>query len=186
LFTIQYSVGYGGSPNENGETTLDAMVMWAPTREVGAVGCLKRVKKAISVARKVMEETKHTLLVGDDATQFASEMGFTEENLTTNFSHGLWEKWIQNNHQPNYWKGNHTYNSSIEHFTEKLPTGHDTIGMIAIDSNGNMACGTTTNGLSFKIPGRVGDSPIMGAGAYCDNEVGGAAGLYDVSALTME
>jgi len=171
-----YSVGWGGSPNEDNETTLDAMVMWAPTMEVGAVGCLKRVKKAISVARKVMEMTEHTLLVGDDATRFAIEAGFQTEDLHSNFSNTAWEEWVKNNHQPNYWKGNHTYpdGSQNPNATEQ-PRGHDTIGLITIDKNGDISCGASTNGLGFKIPGRVGDSPIMGAGAYCENGIGGAA-----------
>lgn len=187
----EWTVGYGGSPNENGETTLDSMVMWAPTQEVGAVGCLRRVKKAISVARKVMELTYHTLLVGDDATRFAAELGFVEESLSTNRSTEQWEEWEANGHVPNFWKGNHTYNDSVSSAISRpniqykgakkqvSKGNHDTIGMVAIDSNGDIACGTSTNGLTFKIPGRVGDSPIMGAGAYCDNDVGGAAATGD-------
>lgn len=88
-----YWVGAGGVPNEVGETTLDAMILWGPTHDIGAVGCLKRVKKAISVARKVMEQTQHTLIVGDDATRFAARMGFTEESLTSVVSQAAWDKW---------------------------------------------------------------------------------------------
>merc|ERR1719187_2467930 len=91
------TVGYGGSPDEEGETTLDAMIMDGNTLDVGAVGCLRRVKSAIQVARKVLEETKHTLLVGELATQFATSFGFEEESLATNHSVEMWENWKKNN-----------------------------------------------------------------------------------------
>lgn len=146
-----YTVGYGGSPNEDGETTLDAMIMNGKTREVGAVAVLKRIKPAISVARKVMEKTYHSFLVGEDATQFAIKMGFKQENLSTEYSMKRWRNWLENGRKPNFWK-----NST---FTQE---GHDTIGMVAMDVNGDIACGTSTNGAIFKIPGRVGDSPIAG------------------------
>jgi N4-(beta-N-acetylglucosaminyl)-L-asparaginase len=171
-----YSVGYGGSPNEIGETTLDAMVMWAPTHSVGAVGCLRRVKNAISVARQVMEQTLHTLLVGDDATNFALQLGFAQINLSTPQSIQQWQWWLGNGSVPNFWRdGAVPGNPTAPPGTPTKPNNaHDTIGMIVIDAQGNIACGTTTNGLTFKIPGRVGDSPIPGSGAYCDNDVGGA------------
>ena len=146
------SVGYGGTPNEEGETTLDSMIMWGPKHEVGAVGCLKRVKKAISVARKVMETTRHVLLVGPGAQQFALEQGFEKTNLLTDAAKAAWEKW----------KGG-------------PPEGHDTIGMCGLDGQGRLAVACTTSGLSWKLPGRVGDSPIVGAGAFVDQEVGAAS-----------
>jgi N4-(beta-N-acetylglucosaminyl)-L-asparaginase len=96
------SVGYGGSPDELGNTTLDAMIMDGVSHDVGSVGCLKRVKSAISVARAVMEYSEHTLLVGKDATNFAVQMGFKEESLNTNKSLGIWKSWKENNCQPNY------------------------------------------------------------------------------------
>jgi len=160
------SVGYGGSPNELGETTLDAMIMWGPTHELGAVGCLKRVKKAVSVARKVMEETRHSLLVGEDATRFALKMGFEEESLFNERSIKMWEGWKA--------KGGASPHRGPEP-REVSARDHDTIGMIALDRNGDICAGCSTNGLDFKTPGRVGDSPIVGAGAYCDNDVGAAA-----------
>lgn len=162
-----YWVGAGGVPNEVGETTLDAMILWGPTHDIGAVGCLKRVKKAISVARKVMEETQHTLIVGDDATRFAARMGFTEESLTSVVSQAAWDKWAA--------KKEKTDAFAPEPLTK--PDGvkqHDTVGCIALDANGNLCVGCSTNGREFKIPGRVGDSPIPGAGAYGDQQVGGA------------
>lgn len=220
-----YTVGYGGSPNDLGETTLDAMIMWAPTAEVGAVGCLKRVKNAISVARKVMELTDHTLLVGDDATSFATEVGFVSQSLTTQRSTDVYNAWLNRTCTPNFWQDpdfavcpplNGTpptpvapsFSSNVAEplgssalepqrsfaakGTMRTKTGkrvssgaaadpgnHDTIGMVAIDNDGQMACGTSSNGLQFKIHGRVGDSPIPGAGAYCDQEIGGAAASGD-------
>ena len=162
-----YWVGAGGVPNEVGETTLDAMIMWGPTHDLGAVGCLKRVKKAISVARKVMEETQHSLIVGDDATRFAVRMGFTETSLTSVVSQQAWDKWAA--------KGEKTNAFDPEPIkTQQKPGQHDTVGCIALDAAGNLCVGCSTNGREFKIPGRVGDSPIAGAGAYVDQEVGAA------------
>jgi N4-(beta-N-acetylglucosaminyl)-L-asparaginase len=166
LLTDEYWVGYGGVPNEVGETTLDAMILWGPTHDIGGVGCLKRVKKAISVARKVMEETQHTLIVGDDATRFAVRMGFTEESLTNLRSQKAYEDWKA--------KGEHSDAFNPEPFVEDTLRGHDTVGTIAVDADGNLCVGCSTNGREFKIPGRVGDSPIPGAGAYGDQHVGGA------------
>ncbi|XP_042900663.1 N(4)-(Beta-N-acetylglucosaminyl)-L-asparaginase isoform X2 [Parasteatoda tepidariorum] len=181
-----HTVGYGGSPDENGETTLDAMIMDGSTHDVGAVAALRRIKNAISVARKVLENTEHSLLVGDQATQFALKMGFKEENLNSNFSLELWKKWKMNNCQPNFWKnvnpdprkycGPYKAASNEHDFGEH---NHDTIGMIVIDSRGKIAAGTSSNGAKFKIPGRVGDSPIAGSGAYVDEDVGGAAATGD-------
>ncbi|MFZ1742809.1 MAG: N(4)-(beta-N-acetylglucosaminyl)-L-asparaginase [Pontixanthobacter sp.] len=167
LLPDEYWVGYGGVPNEVGETTLDATILWGPTHDWGGVGCLKRVKRAISVARKVMEETQHTLIVGDDATRFAARMGFAETSLTNVRSQTRWEEWMA--------KGEPTDAFDAEPIgtPDGLP-GHDTVGTIAVDANGNLSVGCSTNGREFKIPGRVGDSPIPGAGSYGDQEVGGA------------
>ena len=162
-----YWVGAGGVPNEVGETTLDAMMMWGPTHDLGAVGCLKRVKKAISVARAVMEKTQHSLIVGDDATRFAARMGFTETTLTSVVSQQAWDKWAA--------KGERTNAFDPEPIrTAETLAAHDTVGSIALDAAGNLCVGCSTNGREFKIPGRVGDSPIAGAGAYVDQAVGGA------------
>ena len=154
-------------PNEVGETTLDAMIMWGPTHDMGAVGCLKRVTKAISVARKVMEETQHSLIVGDDATRFAARMGFFETSLTSVKSQEAWDKWAAQNS-----KSNAFGQEPIARPAQQV--NHDTVGSIALDKNGNLCVGCSTNGREFKIPGRVGDSPIAGAGAYCDQAVGAA------------
>ena len=167
LLPDEYWVGFGGVPNEVGETTLDATILWGPTHDWGGVGCLKRVKRAISVARKVMEETQHTLIVGDDATRFAARMGFIETSLTNVRSQTRWEEWAA--------KGEPTDAFDPEPIgtPDGLP-GHDTVGTIAVDAEGNLSVGCSTNGREFKIPGRVGDSPIPGAGSYGDQEVGGA------------
>jgi N4-(beta-N-acetylglucosaminyl)-L-asparaginase len=150
------SVGFGGLPDEDGEVTNDAILFWGPPHAVGAVGGIKRIKRPISVARKVMEKTRHTLLVGDDATRFAVKMGWKEEELLTDKARKLWEAWKKNPKRGDFWN-------------------HDTIGMVAIDAKGDVCAGTSTSGLAFKIKGRVGDVPIPGAGAYVDNDVGGVA-----------
>ena len=166
LLPDEYWVGYGGVPNEVGETTLDAQIFWGPTHDFGAVGCLKRIRRAVSVARRVMEKTQHTLLVGDDATRFAVRMGFEETSLTSLRSQEAWETWKA--------KGVTTDAFDPEPFEEDRLRGHDTVGSIAVDRNGRLCVGCSTNGREFKIPGRVGDSPIPGAGAYGDQAVGGA------------
>ncbi|KPI91143.1 N(4)-(Beta-N-acetylglucosaminyl)-L-asparaginase [Papilio xuthus] len=186
------TVGFGGSPDEDGETTLDALLMDGKTMNVGAVGALRRIKNAVGVARHVLENTKHSILVGSQATQFAMQMGFHEESLTTPESKKLWSTWAnENNCQPNFWMNvkpnpnkycgpyhNHMSKERIRHM-EVDRYNHDTIGMVAIDKNGDIAAGTSTNGAKFKIPGRVGDSPIPGSGAYADNEVGAATATGD-------
>ncbi|XP_053559833.1 N(4)-(beta-N-acetylglucosaminyl)-L-asparaginase [Bombina bombina] len=186
------TVGYGGSPDEAGETTLDAMIMNGKTMEIGAVANLKRIKNAIGVARAVMEHTRHTFLVGESASLFAESMGFTCEDLTTNKSFSIYSKWIDQECQPNFRKnvipdpskscGPYKPIRGLEDVKvhkEININNHDTIGMIAIDKNGDIAVGTSTNGASHKIPGRVGDSPIPGAGAYAVNAVGGASATGD-------
>lgn len=186
------SVGYGGSPDESGETTLDAMIMNGDTMEVGAVADLRRIKNAIGVARAVMERTEQTLLVGESASVFAENMGFVAEDLTTNKSVNIFSEWLKGNCQPNYRKNVFPdpskscgpykpramlkQNKRAQHANTR---SHDTIGMIALDQDGHMAAGTSTNGLTHKVPGRVGDSPIAGAGAYADSSAGGAAATGD-------
>ncbi|PVD34684.1 hypothetical protein C0Q70_05961 [Pomacea canaliculata] len=174
------SVGYGGSPDER-------------TYEVGSVGSLRRVKDVIGVARAVMDYSQHTLLVGDAATRFAIEMGFKEENLSTNSSLQMWKDWENGRCQPNYRKNvspdprnNCGPYKPTSHSLKRQKSSefvgkynHDTIGMVVVDSRGNVAAGTSTNGLNHKIPGRVGDSPIVGAGAYAGNGLGGAAATGD-------
>lgn len=174
------------------------MIMDGPSHDAGAVAALRRIKSAISVARKVLENTDHTLLVGDQATAFALKMGFKEENLSTPYSVKMWQEWKSNNCQPNFWKNvmpdpkkfcgpyrpKENANSSSFHGSSRSsmtfgPHNHDTIGMVVIDKDNNIAAGTSSNGAKFKIPGRVGDSPVPGAGAYVDQDVGGAAATGD-------
>ncbi|CAF0810492.1 unnamed protein product [Adineta ricciae] len=188
------SVGWGNHPGEDGETTLDALIMDGRTMSVGAVANLHRIKNAVGVARAVLEYSTHSFLVGESATKFAIDMGFKEEDLHSNASIDIWNKWKNANCQPNFRRNvkpdsttscgpykPQPYddgNKSPSH--HQLPTReHDTIGMIALDSEANMAAGTSTNGLQYKIPGRVGDSPIIGSGAYVDNEIGGACATGD-------
>ena len=173
---------------------------YSSNHNVGAVGALRRVKDAISVARKVLEHSSHTLLVGDQATEFALKMGFKEENLTTIESAKIQRDWLKNNCQPNFWlnvkpdshKSCGPYSpinkekKTTESLEETQPSqekfgihSHDTIGMIAIDVDGKIAGGTSTNGARHKMPGRIGDSPIPGSGAYVDQDVGGAAATGD-------
>ncbi|KRT79030.1 hypothetical protein AMK59_7565 [Oryctes borbonicus] len=186
------SVGFGGSPDESGETTLDSLIFDGRTMDAGAVGDLRRIKSAMSVARHVLEHTKHTLIAGDQATEFAVSMGFTEESLITEVSTQIWANWTQNNCQPNFWRNvepdpatscgpylpirsrNIDYNRQKDSGHIDVKINHDTIGMVVLDGNNNFAAGTSTNGLRYKIPGRVGDSPIPGAGAYADNAAGAA------------
>ncbi|XP_050443621.1 N(4)-(Beta-N-acetylglucosaminyl)-L-asparaginase-like [Adelges cooleyi] len=187
------TVGYGGSPDENGETTLDALIIDGATMNMGAVGSMKRIKQASKVARHVMENTKHTLLVGDGATQFAVEMGFKQTDLGTNSSAYMWKDWKTRACQPNFWTNVSPdpgmscgpYKPSTKKSQSKPRASfanqynHDTIGVVAIDKEGNIAAGTSTNGAKFKIPGRVGDSPIPGSGAYAMNTIGAAAATGD-------
>lgn len=181
------SVGFGGSPNERGETTLDAMVMDGKSMKVGAVANLRFIKEAISVARHVLDYTKHTLLVGDQATDFAISMGFQNQSISTTRNEEMINEWRNKSCQPNYWvnvfpspegscgpyeKISPLPKSEIFQISNSPVNeqNHDTIGMIAIDKNSNIAVGTSTNGLTYKIPGRVGDSPIPGSGGYAENK----------------
>ncbi|XP_040030561.1 N(4)-(beta-N-acetylglucosaminyl)-L-asparaginase [Gasterosteus aculeatus] len=186
------TVGYGGSPDESGETTLDAMIIDGDTMQAGAVGDLRRIKDAIGVARAVMEHTEHTLLVGESASVFAENMGFIAEDLTTNRSVNILSQWLKGNCQPNYRKnvfpdpsrscGPYKPRAAArpsERARHATARSHDTIGMVALDRDGHAAAATSTNGLAHKVPGRVGDSPIVGAGAYADSSAGGAAATGD-------
>ena len=159
------SVGLGGRPDRDGRVTLDACIM-DENSKCGSVACLEHIVHAISVARAVMEKTPHVMLVGDGALQFALECGFKKQNLLTPKSEAEWKDWLKE----------HKY-KPVKNIENVLPGGeknHDTIGMVAMDTNGNMSGACTTSGLSYKMHGRVGDSPIIGAGLYVDNEVGAA------------
>lgn len=191
------SVGYGGLPNERGVVQLDAACMHGPSHQAGAVACLENIKYPSQVAKLVLWRTDHVLLVGNGALDFARAHGFSEENLLTDRARKVWLRWKENLSDSDDWlapetkpaeddanpqaadlqnqeHGLYDRGESIARLAQKVaryrPTG--TIHCAGMDGNGNLSCTTTTSGLAFKIPGRVGDSPIIGAGLYCDNEIG--------------
>jgi N4-(beta-N-acetylglucosaminyl)-L-asparaginase len=151
------SVGYGGRPDREGRVTLDACIM-DELANIGSVACLEHIKHPISVARAVMEKTPHVMLVGQGALQFALSQGFQKENLLVDASEKEWKEWLKTSqYKPIV---------NIEN--------HDTIGMIALDVHGNLSGACSTSGMAYKMHGRLGDSPIIGAGLYVDNEIGAA------------
>jgi len=151
------SVGIGGLPDRDGRVTLDASIM-GPDGNCGSVVYLEHIKHPICVARKVMEDTPHVMMAGEGALALALDMGMEKENLLTEDSEKAWKKWLE--------KSQYKPIINIEN--------HDTIGLLAIDDNGDIAGACTTSGLAYKMNGRVGDSPIIGSGLYVDNAVGGA------------
>ncbi len=151
------SVGYGGYPDRDGNVSLDACIM-DEKGNAGSVMFLEHIMHPVSVARMVMEKTPHVFLAGEGALQFALDQGFKKENLLTERAKKAWEEWkVHSKYQPVI---------NIER--------HDTIGILALDQNANLSGACSTSGLAFKMKGRVGDSPIIGAGLYVDNEVGAA------------
>jgi N4-(beta-N-acetylglucosaminyl)-L-asparaginase len=173
------SVGYGGLPNERGVVQLDSSFMDGKTYSAGAVACLENIKTPSSVARLVMQHTDHVLLVGAGALEFARAWGFKEEDLLTEKSRKIWLRWKEELSPNDDWGApEHLQNlQKKETYWQDFPEiehHYGTTNVLAIDSNGDIAGCTTTSGLSFKLNGRVGDSPIIGAGLYVDNEVGAA------------
>ena len=167
------SVGYGGLPNEDGVVELDSSVMDGPSgNNAGAVASLRNIKNPSKVARLVMERTDHVLLVGEGALRFARAHGFQEENLLTERARQIWLRWKENISDTDDWLPPAEGYSAAMGYPAERPTG--TINCLAVNENGDISGVTTTSGLAYKIPGRVGDSPIIGAGLYVDNEVGGA------------
>ncbi|RKZ12461.1 glycosylasparaginase, partial [bacterium] len=154
------SVGYGGRPDRDGHVTLDACVM-DETGNAGAVAFLQDIMHPVSVARQVMEETPHVMLAGAGARQFALERGFEPRDLLTEDARADWQRWLKTAH----------YEGRSPHVS---PANHDTISMLALDADGNLSGACTTSGMAFKMHGRVGDSPIIGASLFVDNEVGAA------------
>ena len=163
------SVGYGGLPNEEGEVELDAAIMDGTRHHAGAVCSLRHIKNPISVARLVLEKTRHTTLAGEGAFRFALKMGFEPQSLLTPESLKKWMDWKSDPHRKTYWVTSET---------------HDTIGMVATDGKGHVVSGCSTSGLAWKIPGRVGDSPLVGCGVYADDNVGAASATGDGDLMT--
>lgn len=163
-----HSVGLGGLPDRDGRVTLDSSIMDEYHR-CGSVMCLEHIVHAVSVARAVMEKTPHVILAGDGALQFALQNGFKKENLLTPDSKKIWETWLKNAH----YKPEINSENKYGHIPgDKY--NHDTIGMLAMDTTGNLSGACTTSGMAYKIHGRVGDSPVIGAGLFVDNEIGSA------------
>ena len=187
------SVGYGGLPNEEGDVELDSSVMHGPSRRAGAVASLRYIKNPSRVAKLVLERTDHILLVGEGALRFALKHGFKREDLLTEDSRKIWLKWKEEMSPNDAWgpspshpkpnpktsvsKANLSreeiaFNQWAAEIIERRPTG--TINCLAVNAGGDISGVTTTSGLAWKIPGRVGDSPLIGCGLYVDNEVGAA------------
>ncbi len=189
-----HSVGYGGLPNEDGVVQLDSCVMHGPTHNAGAVAALQNIKTPSRVAQLVMERTDHVLIVGEGALRFAKAHGFREENLLTDAARRQWLKWKEARRggdwlSPAGAEVEGDDQASASHDVMRGPGGaeftYGTINCCGLDTSGDLAGVTTTSGLSYKIPGRVGDSPIIGAGLYVDNDVGaaGATGRGEAAIL---
>src|SRR6202140_65587 len=179
------SVGLGGLPNEEGVVQLDASVMHGPTKRAGAVGALEGIATPSLVAKAVMDYTEHIMLVGAGAKKFALEMGFKEQDLLTEKSRRDWLRWKACLNPADSWLDTRSDSAAPPPQTAGIPfddplhvkftTG--TINMNAVNAGGDISSVTTTSGLSWKLPGRFGDSPIVGAGQYCDNTVGAAGSI---------
>ncbi|MBI1827038.1 MAG: N(4)-(beta-N-acetylglucosaminyl)-L-asparaginase [Planctomycetes bacterium] len=171
------SVGYGGLPNEDGIVELDASVMHGPTRGCGAVAALRNIKTPSSVARLVMQRTDHIMLVGEGALKFAKAHGFKEYDLLTEKSREAWLEWKEKHSDKDNWLPPPDPPASGEKRSDAsrpIAFTYGTINCLALNEKGEMSGVTTTSGLSWKLSGRVGDSPIVGAGLYVDNDVGAA------------
>jgi N4-(beta-N-acetylglucosaminyl)-L-asparaginase len=162
------SVGYGGLPNAEGEVELDAAMMNGTTHRVGAVVNLHKIKNPISVARLVMEKTRHSTMAGEGALRFAIEEGFKPMQLLTPKSLQAWLDWKNDPHRTTYWLDGEN---------------HDTIGMVGTDGKGHLVSGCSTSGIAWKIPGRVADSPLVGSGLYADDNAGAASATGDGDAM---
>lgn len=177
-----HSVGLGGLPNEDGVVELDSSVMHGPRHKAGAVAALRNIRNPSKVARLVMQRTDHVLIVGEGALRFAKAHGFREEELLTDEAREIWLKWKETHSADDDWirpEADRESSRRLEELRRQWPKEgpeftYGTINCCALTAGGDLAGVTTTSGLSYKIPGRVGDSPIIGAGLYVDNEVGAA------------
>ncbi len=172
------SVGYGGLPNEEGVVQLDASCMHGPSKRAGAVACLEGIKTPSEVARLVLKYTNHILLVGEGAKRFALSYGFKEENLLTQESREAWLRWRANRGAQDDWV-------NMDQKTPPMARPSGTINMNLVNEKGEISSITTTSGLAWKIPGRAGDSPIVGAGQYTDGQIGaaGSTGLGEANIM---
>ena len=172
------SVGYGGLPNEEGVVQLDASCMHGPSKRAGAVACLEGIKTPSEVARLVLKYTNHILLVGEGAKRFALSYGFKEEDLLTQESREAWLRWRANRGAQDDWV-------NVDRRTPPLARPTGTINMNLVNDKGEISSITTTSGLAWKIPGRSGDSPIVGAGQYTDGQIGaaGSTGLGEANIM---
>jgi N4-(beta-N-acetylglucosaminyl)-L-asparaginase len=179
------SVGYGGLPNEDGVVELDASVMHGPTHSSGAVAAIQGIKNPSRVAKLVMERSNHCLIVGEGAQRFALAHGFRKEDLLTEKSRAAWLQWKESLSDRDNWLSPQSKKFPGE--LQAVLMTHGTINCLALDARGDLAGVTTTSGLSWKIAGRVGDSPIIGAGLYVDNAVGaaGSTGFGEANIQTL-
>ncbi len=176
------SVGYGGLPNADGVVQLDASVMHGPTHKAGAVGAIEGIRNPAKVALLVLKRTDHILIVGEGAKKFALMHGFKEENLLTERARQAWLRWKENlnpdddwlDDDQRDWPDDRPRREGRGGPNDDIPFTYGTIHCAAVDANGDVSACTTTSGLSYKIPGRLGDSPIIGAGMYVDNAIGAA------------
>ncbi len=171
------SVGYGGLPNEEGVVELDSCVMHGPTRSCGAVGALRNIKTPSRVAQLVMQRTDHIMLVGEGALRFARAHGFKEEDLLTDEARKAWLEWKERSSEKDNWlpPADHPVDPNRRSdASRRFAFTYGTITCLGLNPSGDLGGVTTTSGLSWKLPGRVGDSPIIGAGLYVDNDVGAA------------
>lgn len=176
------SVGYGGHPNANGMVQLDACFMDGQTRKAGSVAALAGYPHPISVARRVMENTKHVMLAGEDAAAFAKSQGFAGKDMLSPGAKEAFLRWKKK--QGLTTTSSELKETNVRKAEAEVPPNHDTIALLGLDKSGNMFGGCSTSGLAYKLPGRVGDSPIIGSGLYVDGDVG-AAGATGVGENIM-
>ncbi|HKE36613.1 MAG TPA: N(4)-(beta-N-acetylglucosaminyl)-L-asparaginase [Candidatus Baltobacteraceae bacterium] len=170
-----HTVGYGGYPNADGEVELDAAIMNGTLHRAGSVCSLRTIKTPISVARALMENTYHTTIAGAGALKFAREMGFTSTDLLTPEARAAWEAWKRDPRHQTYWLPGHSPANA---------SNHDTVGVLGYDGKGHVVAGCSTSGVSWKIPGRVADSPLVGCGLYADDNAGAASATGDGDTMT--